>query len=238
MAPLVFRPPGGLSVGWAAVCAGGRRPAREIATREPAARSGRSRGPPWPCRRPPAPRPGPEARPCPPGPPAPSTPAAPGVLMVLRVGSKPGQVPPPPMGTAAMPSGPSGVLHTGNAWSADVRLGASPRSPARPCRRPWAPQPDPPAPAALFIVVVPGIFSNFARNSLATCSNFEFVSLELQRFREVSKNDRDKLRAKFVWRWPCEPVLALPAGRSLHRGRFLRFLRRASHWRCLECCRG
>ena len=45
--------------GRAAVCAGGRRPAREIATREPAARSGRSRGPPWPCRRPPAPRPGP-----------------------------------------------------------------------------------------------------------------------------------------------------------------------------------
>ena len=45
--------------GRAAVCAGGRRPAREIATREPAARSGRSRGPPWPRRRPPAPRPGP-----------------------------------------------------------------------------------------------------------------------------------------------------------------------------------
>ena len=50
-----------LLVGPAAVCAGGRRPAREIATREPAARSGRSRGPPWPCRRPPAPRPGPAA---------------------------------------------------------------------------------------------------------------------------------------------------------------------------------
>ena len=45
--------------GRAAVCAGGRRPAREIATHEPAARSGRSRGPPWPCHRPPAPRPGP-----------------------------------------------------------------------------------------------------------------------------------------------------------------------------------
>ena len=45
--------------GPAALCAGGRRPAREIATREPAARSGRSRGPPWPCRHPPAPRPGP-----------------------------------------------------------------------------------------------------------------------------------------------------------------------------------
>ena len=35
------------------------------------ARSGRSRGPPWPCRRPPAPRPGP------PDPPAPSTPVGP-----------------------------------------------------------------------------------------------------------------------------------------------------------------
>ena len=45
--------------GPAAVCAGARRPAREIATREPAARSGRSRGPPWPCRHPPAPRPSP-----------------------------------------------------------------------------------------------------------------------------------------------------------------------------------
>ena len=54
----------------AAVCAGGRRPAREIATREPAARSGRSRGPPWPCHRPPAPRPGPASgdSPVPPGP--------------------------------------------------------------------------------------------------------------------------------------------------------------------------
>ena len=113
------------------------------------------------------------------------------------------QAPPPPMGTAAMPSGPSGVLHTGNAWSADVRLGASPRSPARPCRRPWAPQPDPPAPAALFIVVVPGIFSNFARNSLATCSNLEFASLGLQRFRVVSKSDRGKLCAKFVWLCSC-----------------------------------
>ena len=40
-------------------CARGRRPAREIATREPAARKCRSRGPPWPCHRPPAPRPGP-----------------------------------------------------------------------------------------------------------------------------------------------------------------------------------
>ena len=86
-----------------AVCAGGRRPAREIATREPSARSGRSRGPPWPCRHPPAPRP---------GYPAPSTPAAAGV-------SKPGQAQPPPTGTAAWPSGPSGALHTGGTWCTD-----------------------------------------------------------------------------------------------------------------------
>ena len=87
--------------------------------------------------------------------------------------------------------------------AASLRLGASSRSPARPCRRPWAPQPDPPAPAALFIVVVPGIFSNFARNSLATCSNLEFASLGLQRFRVVSKSARGKLCAKFVWLCSC-----------------------------------
>ena len=60
VAPLVFRALRCDALwGPAAVCAGGRRPAREIATREPAARSGRSRGPPWPCRHPPAPRLGP-----------------------------------------------------------------------------------------------------------------------------------------------------------------------------------
>ena len=41
--------------------------------------------------------------------------------------------------------------------------------------------------------------SNFARNSPVITSNIEFVPLELQRFRVVSKNDRGKLRAKFVW---------------------------------------
>ncbi len=57
--------------------------------------------------------------------------------------------------------------------------GSSPRCPARPCRH----------------------LIDFARNSPAISSNFEFVSLELQRFRVVSKNDRVKLRAKFGWRW-------------------------------------
>ena len=45
-----------------------------------------------------------------------------------------------------MPSGPSGALHTGGGWVADVWLYASARSPARPRRRPRAPQPGPPSP--------------------------------------------------------------------------------------------
>ena len=40
---------------------------------------------------------------------------------------------------------------------------------------------------------------NSARNSPAACSNIEFASLELQCFWVVSKNDRGKLCAKFVW---------------------------------------
>ena len=56
-----------------------------------------------------------------------------------------------------------------------------------------------PGPAARLI--------DFARNSPATCSGVEFASLELQRFWGVSKNDRDKLRAKFGWRWSrCRPL--------------------------------
>ena len=40
--------------------------------------------------------------------------------------------------------------------------------------------------------------SNVARNSPASISNIEFRTLELQRFRAVSKNDQGKLRATFV----------------------------------------
>ena len=49
---------------------------------------------------------------------------------------------------------------------------------------------------------LPRRHGNFACNSLLGISNFEFVSLELQRFWVVSKNDRGKLRAKFVWATP------------------------------------
>ena len=146
-------------MGRAAVCAGGRRPAREIATREPAARSGRSRGPPWPCRRPPAPRPGPA------GPaaasnracvrvlvlPPPSTPAAPSVLCGVGQASQAPRR--PPIGRARACPGPAAALHTGGAFDAvwcrpglAGHASASDRACAClswPCRRPPAPRPDP-----------------------------------------------------------------------------------------------
>ena len=43
--------------------------------------------------------------------------------------------------------------------------------------------------------------SNFARNSPAATSNHEVASLQLQRLWTVSKIDRGKLRAIFVWLW-------------------------------------
>ena len=64
-------------------------------------------------------------------------------------------------------------------------------------------------------------FNNFARNSSLTHSNFEFASLELQRFWGISKNDRDKLRAKCGrwWRrrrpWVPQPSHAAHGCRSL-----------------------
>ena len=108
--------------------------------------------------------------------------------------------------------------------AASLRPGTSARSPAMPCRRPRAPQPGPAATHG-HLSLAPLSSSNFARNSPVAYSNIEFVSLELQRFRAVSKSDRGELCAKFVWRWPCERVLAQPTGRSLHRGRVLWFLR-------------
>ena len=96
-------------------------------------------------------------------------------------------------------------------------LGASSRSPARPRHRPRAPQPGPPDPPGPSTPVGPGVLAcglvrrleaplqlliiNFARNSFMAHSNIECASLELQRFWGVSKNDRDKLRAKCGWWW-------------------------------------
>ena len=96
--PSVFRVPSGPA-------------AREIATREPTARSGRSRSPPWPS--------GPSG-----------TLHTGGACVAVcgwarRLEARPG--PAPPTGTAAWPSVPSGTLHTGGACVAVT-------SPARPYR--------------------------------------------------------------------------------------------------------
>ena len=90
-------------MGWTAVCAGGRRPAREIAAREPSARSRRSRSPARPCRRPPAP----------------STPV--GLFIAVHIPSRPRRPRAPPPSSTARPllSRSSRVaLHTGGAWCA------------------------------------------------------------------------------------------------------------------------
>ena len=94
-------------------------------------------------------------------------------------------------------------------------LGASPRSPARPRHRPRAPQPGPPVPSRRWPLLceMPEWFpSNVARNSPASISNIEFRTLELQRFRAVSKNDRGKLRATFVWGQLVHRSAARPSG--------------------------
>ena len=84
---------------WAGpLCAGGRRPAREIAAREPSARSRRSRSPARPCRRPPAPRPGSAGH------------AGLAVPSMREPAARSHRARSP-----AKPSGPSGTLHTGGA---------------------------------------------------------------------------------------------------------------------------
>ena len=60
-----------------------------------------------------------------------------------------------------------------------------------PCRHPPAPRPGPTTP------LIPVPTPNFARNSPTTISNFEFRSLELQRFRTSLKLQPIELRATF-----------------------------------------
>ena len=139
-------------MGLAAVCAGRRWPAREIATRELRSEWSISRPAlalppptstaPWPCRRPRAPQPGSPVSP------VPSTPVGPVVLRTIRLVSRRALALPPPTGTAAWPSGPSGTLHTSGACCAaddSPRLEARPGPAAAdqhrgpPCHRPRAP---------------------------------------------------------------------------------------------------
>ena len=130
--------------------------ARPLAVRAASLRLGASsRSPARPRRRPRAPRPGspdspapstpsvlvsprsparPRHRPRAPQPgspvsPVPSTPVGPVVLRTIRLVSRPALALPPPTGTAAWPSGPSGTLHTSGACCA---ADDSPRLEARP----------------------------------------------------------------------------------------------------------
>ena len=108
-------------MGLAAVCAGRRRPAREIATRELRSE--------WSISRPALALPPPTSTAA-----WPSGPS--GALHTSgaccaeydspRLEAR--LAPPPPTSTAAWPSGPSGALDTGGACGADVWLGASARS--------------------------------------------------------------------------------------------------------------
>ena len=83
----------------------------------------------------------------------------------------------------ARPCGPAGALHTGGSWGALPGLVLSgPRGRSQ----------------AWFL-------GNVARNSPATASNLEFASLELQRFERRLKTDRGKLRATFIRRDPVAP---------------------------------
>ena len=96
--------------GRAAVRAGGRRPAREIATREPD-------GSEWSISRPALAPPPPSGTAAWPSGPSGALHTGGAVLLCVagRVGSKPALAPPPPSGTAAWPSSPSGALHTSGA---------------------------------------------------------------------------------------------------------------------------
>ena len=126
VAPPVFRAPRGVLLGRAALCAPGRRPAREIATREPD-------GSEWSISRPalalPLPT-GTAARPSGPSG-ALHTGGARSLMCALRVDSLSGQAPPPPTGTAARPSIPPapstpvgpGVLACGSARRLEARPG-------------------------------------------------------------------------------------------------------------------
>ena len=129
-----------------------------------------------------------------------------------------------PVGRAAVCAGGRRPAREPSALRAS--LGASARCPARPRRhrgglqsvgvpvrcpprrrhRPRAPQPGPPIPPAPSTPVGPGVLMrihiiaeptpNFACNSLLTIFNFEFISLELQRFWALLKVQAIELHAK------------------------------------------
>ena len=130
-------------------------------------------------------------------------------------------------GTAGVP-GAVGPGRPRAVRAASLRLGASSRSPARPRRRPRAPQPGPLDPPVPSTPVTRGVLcvarrvgatqarpcrrprapppcqrgycgsSTFACNSPVTISEFELASLELQRFWALLKVHAIELHAEFL----------------------------------------
>ena len=119
-----------------------------------------------------------------------------------RVGSKPGQAPPPPTGTAA---GPFGALHAGGAVLLCVAecVVSKPGQVAAQRHRGVTHRPRVSCPTLACRIAEPTL--NFARNSPATISNIEFRSLELQRFGTLLRLHPIELRATFLGAWPCCP---------------------------------
>ena len=168
--PLVFRA-SPVVLGRAARCARGRRPARSPALLCPA----RSPAAAWP------------ARPL----------AVRAASFARRVVSKPGQAPQaprrPPIGRCLSLVCCRLVSATAHGHRSQFpSVPPAPSAPVGPGVDVWLARcPD----VQLWLSI-----SNFARNSSKTHSNIEFASLELQRFWGVSKNNRDKLCARFCWR--------------------------------------
>ena len=108
-----------------------------------------------------------------------------------RVGSKPGQAPPPPAGTAAWPAGFA---------AASNRLGCL--CVVRPgpdvAHRHRGLAPPPPAGPASALTHIAAELPNFAYNSPTTLSNLEIRSLELQRFQTLLKLHLIELHASFL----------------------------------------
>ena len=115
-------------------------------------------------------------------PPVPSGPSG-----ALHTGSAcgsgmPGQASPPPTGTAAWPRLAACPCPPVPPAPSTPAVPVVLVCPARPRRRPWAPQLT---------------LTNFARNSPVTLSNLECASLELQRFQRLLKLPSNELRASF-----------------------------------------
>ena len=114
-------------------------------------------------------------------------------LKARRVDSLSGQAPPPPTGTAARPSG---TLHTSGAW---WLIGCSERRLVlHPGPRPNGTTARPGHHPVGLASLIAGSTTNFACNSLAIVSNYEFTALELQRFHTLLNLHQIELHAELM----------------------------------------